>query len=117
TSRVRSVEPVSTTTISSIKSATDSRHAARFGSSLRTIMHSDRRGLVERSDGDRSGSLFVLAMACSKRSYTRGLLAQMVGAGRGMAVRGVHPHQLGGRFCRWERAREVSRVHGSASHE
>ncbi len=43
-SLVRSVEPVSTTTISSTRSAAEARQAGRFSSSFFTIMHSDTRG-------------------------------------------------------------------------
>ena len=55
TAAVASVEPVSTTTISSTRSATDPRHAARWASSFLTIMHKETRGRsVGRRDRCRS---------------------------------------------------------------
>src|SRR5262249_6464326 len=50
-SRVRSVDPVSTTTTSSTRSLTEPRHRPRFSSSLRTIMTSETRGLSHPFDG------------------------------------------------------------------
>src|SRR5262249_10745612 len=46
-SRVRSVEPVSTTIISSTRSATEARQADRFASSFLAIIHNESRAMVE----------------------------------------------------------------------
>jgi len=76
-SRVRSVEPVSTTMISSTRSVAEARQSGRFASSSLTIMHSETRirraGASRRTGRSRSASSrrSTESAACSQVRWSR----------------------------------------------